>query len=417
MRSRPVCLALAVCFVACRKDPPPPPADAPVSTTPPRPIASPTPSPTQTTTPAPTIAASAPPLAADAGIAGCTRVAGPTPLAVAGPVALASRLGAVDVVALQGGAPAVLATVPLAGSVAVKLASAAPSGRAASPPCAVAGTFAFCTNPAGELRRFKQLPDQRYESDNFIARPRSGSPVAATLVGERPVVAFLRDRTTSEGQTTEAYLVADDGTELRLSDDGAGATSIALVTRGPSAVAVYVDARRAMTPVHARTVTLSPKPALGKDAVLFIAGGAETHTRAELGVRASGLAFALVPIARDVAFGLGVGKIEGEPRTDAPVTWSDYPNGLDPAPIAATAGGEHVYVARVRPAAAAFGSPRVLEVGTVDDGTFAPLGVVPTRGSPTDVAIASDHASGFVLAYTDGAGGAVERWACGAKSR
>ncbi|HSQ63551.1 MAG TPA: hypothetical protein VLM85_10075 [Polyangiaceae bacterium] len=416
MRSRPVRLVLAVCLVACRKDPPPP-ADAAVSTRPPPSVASPAPSATPPSTPTPTTAEPAPPIATDAGIAGCSRVAGPTPLSVPGPVALAPRLGAVDVVALLGGAPAVLATVPLAGASAVKTASPAPSGRAGAPPCAVAGTFAFCTNPAGELRRFKQLSDQRYESDNFITRPRSGSPIAAAMIGDRPVVAFLRDRTTSEGQTSEAYLVADDGTELRLSDDGAGATSIALVTRGPSAVAVYVDARRAMTPVHARTVTLSPKPALGKDAVLFIAGGAETHTRAEIGVGASGLAFALVPIARDVTFGLGVGKIEGEPRTDAPVTWSDYPNGLDPAPVAATAGGEHVYVARVRPAAAAFGSPRVLEVGAVDDGTFAPLGIVPTRGSPTDVAIANDRAGGFVLAYTDGAGGTVERWACGAKSR
>ena len=104
-------------------------------------------------------------------------------------------------------------------------------------------------------------------------------------------------------------------------------------------------------------------------------------------------------------------KIEGEPATDAPISWSDYPNGLDPAPIAATTDASTVTVARVRPSAPKFGSPRVLELGAIDptSSAFQPFGVVPTQGSPIDVAIASDGAAGVVIAYTDSGGGWSER--------
>src|SRR5439155_8774936 len=97
--------------------------------------------------------------------------------------------------------------------------------------------------------------------------------------------AYVRDRMTTEGNMSEGYVETDDGTESRLSEDGAGATSVALAPRGEGAIAVYVDARRAMTPVHARTLAVSPKLALGKDAVLFVAGTAETNTRATVGVK------------------------------------------------------------------------------------------------------------------------------------
>ena len=112
-------------------------------------------------------------------------------------------------------------------------------------------------------------------------------------------------------------------------------------------------------------------------------------------------------------------KIDGEPATDSPVTWSDYPNGIDPAPIAATvdaSASARAYVARIRPSAPKFGSPRVLELGALDaTGAFTSLGIAPTQGEPRDVAIAPDvatGASGFVLAFTDSAGGWSERFSC-----
>ena len=167
-----------------------------------------------------------------------------------------------------------------------------------------------------------------------------------------------------------------------------------------------------MSPVHARTLTASPKLALGKDAVLFIAGTAEPATRVALGVRGP-TAFVLLPVAHEITFGLAIVRFDGEAPTDAPVVWSDYPNGLDPAPVAATTASPTLFLARIRPSAPKFGSPHVLELGTLDaSGAFASLGFVPTTGDPRDVAIEGDGANGVVLAYTDSTGAYAERLAC-----
>jgi hypothetical protein len=351
----------------------------------------------------------------DAGLAGCTIVTPPTKLARRGPYVAVSRMGFVDFYARDGDAPA------LAGSVHVDARGSTPASSAPpvapsdkpgdAPACATSQIRVFCMNSAGEIRRFR-FTDQRAEPETFVARARPGAAIAAGDVSGHAVVAYLRDRTTSEGNTSEAYVESDDGAELRLSEEGAGATSVALVSRGSNAVAVYVDARRAMSPVHARTITASPKLALGKDVVLFVGGSAETNTRASLGA-SGGNAFALVPIAHDLDFGVATVKIGAEPATDSPVAWSDYPNGIDPAPIAATTDGARAFVARVRPSAPKFGSPRVLELGALDaTGAFASFGIASTQGAPRDVAIASDGANGFVLAFTDSAGGWSERLSC-----
>ncbi|HEY1955194.1 MAG TPA: hypothetical protein VGH28_06265 [Polyangiaceae bacterium] len=380
---------------ACKHEPPAADASAPP--------------PASVVTPSATALATAAPLAViDAGPSACRTVDGPTKLARVGPFTVVSRMGAVDFYAEDHGKPILAGSMHVDPRPGLPIANPPPVGAASThvgkPPCAAAGTFVFCMNPEGEIRRFRSAT---LESDNFIARARPGTRLAAAMAGGHPIVAYLRDQMTTEGRTSEAFVESDDGTELRLSEDGAGATTVALASRGQGAVATYVDARRAMSPVHARTLTASPKLALGKDAVLFIAGSAEPATRVALGVH-GGSAFVLLPVAHELNFGLALVKVEGEPQTDANVTWSDYPNGLDPAPVAAS----EQFVARVRPSAAKFGSPHVLELGTVASGTFVALGLVPTTGDPLDVAIEADGANGIVLAYTDSTGAYATRMSC-----
>lgn len=390
-------------LLACCKDPP---VVAEAAATPPTPTTTATTSATTSSALAPTAThtADVPSAPFDAGALACKLMSGPEKLARPGPYAVVSRFGSIELYAKDGDKPALAGSVHVEARIPMMMPVSAAPG-----PCAAAGTFVFCTNSAGEIRRYKTSP--AIESDNFVARARPGALISAALVNGHTVVAYLRERTTSEGNTSEAYVESDDGTESRLSEDGSGATSVALSPRGDGAIAVYVDARRAMTPVHARTLTVAPKLAFGKDAVLFVAGTAETNTRATVGVQGK-TAYALLPVAHDLAFGLATAKIDGEPATDAPTTWSDYPNGIDPAPISATAAGSLV-VARVRPSAPKFGSPRVLELGTIDDkGAFTAYGLFPTTGDVRDVAIASDGATGAAIAYTDASGGQAIRVSC-----
>ncbi|MDP8999875.1 MAG: hypothetical protein M3O46_07165, partial [Myxococcota bacterium] len=187
--------------------------------------------------------------------------------------------------------------------------------------------------------------------------------------------------------------------------------------RGAALLALMVDARRALTAVHARTVTYDQRVRLGEDVVVFVGGPGDRRTRGALAVPPSGPAWTLLPIAKDVgSFGLAIVRLDDPPHVDEPVVWSMYPNGLDPAPIAAVSSGGRApatWVARVVPRAATPGSPRVLELGLVAfDGVFTSRDTVPTTGDATDVSLAVDPSGALWLAWVDGGGGWLERLMC-----
>ncbi len=178
---------------------------------------------------------------------------------------------------------------------------------------------------------------------------------------------------------------------VRVSEDGAGATSIDVAPRGDSVVILMLDARRASTQLHARVARWSGKLDLGADAVVFIGGPGERESAATIATPgSSGTAWGLVPIEKDVStFGMAATKIGDPPEIDAPVVWSTYPNGLDPSPIIATQGTSPMRVARVRPAAA-----EATERGTCSrsgasatTSTYTSDGLIATHGSAKDLAV------------------------------
>jgi hypothetical protein len=228
------------------------------------------------------------------------------------------------------------------------------------------------------------------------------------------VVVYLADRNTSEGVISAAFASLDDGPPVRLSDDGTGTTYLALAPRAGGLLALLVDGRVAMTPVHARTLTVAQgKLQAGDDAVLFVCGGAEANTRGALAMSANGTAFGLLPIAGETGFGMASIRIDDPPHMDEPTTWSLYLNGLDPAPIAATRGKNPIRVARVRPLDATADGPRGLELGRLDDaGAFVSYGLVGSKGRVKSAAVAVDKAGMLWLAFTDGTGTWLERRAC-----
>jgi hypothetical protein len=145
-----------------------------------------------------------------------------------------------------------------------------------------------------------------------------------------------------------------------------------------------------------------------------VGGPGDRRTGAAAAIGPGGSGWALLPIAKDVGtFGLAVVRIEAPPRVDEPVVWSIYPNGLDPAPVAAAEAAHEAWVARVLPQSAEPGARRVLELGRVDaQGTFAPRDRVPTSGNATDVALAIDARGAVWVAWLDAAGAWIERLAC-----
>lgn len=277
--------------------------------------------------------------------------------------------------------------------------AAAGAVKTSSLPCAIAKGQAWCPDADGKIAG--------------VGKSRSGTRIAAAEVGGHAVVAFIEERKTTEGMTQMASLWSDDGTTQRLSDEGNGATFVDLGARDGEIIAMMIDAHMGMTPIHARTIQWSGKATLGADTVLMIAGNAEANTAGAIATRHDkGPSFALVPIAQDIsAFGVVSVRIEGVPKVDAKTEWSLYDNGLDPAPIAATHDGARMIVARVRPDGKTATSPRVLELGKIEEGKFTSFGIVPTHGSPTSVAMSAD-AKGVWLAYTDTAGTYADHRVC-----
>jgi hypothetical protein len=381
--------------------------------------------------PAPSSSAREPPLASDAprpapiAVASgdlCQLSRGPVQLAYTGAVTLAvdpdadeprivfnveGTPRAVALPAAAKGAPAKNGK-PAEPAKAERLALSEPALPAPLPACAAAGSLFFCVDPAGDVRRSTRAGEQ----GKILARARPGSPVAAApIAGARSVYAYLGDRKTSEGSMTLAFAALDDSPPVTLSEDGAGATFVALAPRGGEVVAMYIDARRVLTPVHARILGAGPKLALGPDAVLFVGGGGDARQLGAIAQGAPGTELALLATEKDEKdFGLAAIKIDEQPRDDARVTWSLYPTAMDRVAIAATQGVTPALVLRTRPLAANNAEERVLELGELEPGGAYKLLCTVAEGKRfQDLAVAADRKGHVWLAYTDGDGTWVER--------
>src|SRR5580692_6990410 len=284
------------------------------------------------------VLASALALSPDAG-SSCRILRGPVELPIRASAVLGPRAGILDVLFNQDGHPLAMAFPAgppprTVSAVRETLDAGVASAVAGSDvPCAIADDVSFCPDRSGAVHRANRGRD----GDRVVASGRARARIAATVVGGvHAVLAYLASRQTSEGWVTEAWIEADDDPPVRLSEDGSGATSVALARRGTSILALTIDARSALTAMHARPIAFDGHLHLGEDAVLFVGGPGDRRTAAELAVAPSGAATGLLPIARDVSqFGMALVTVEDPPRVDEPVTWSLYANGLDPAPVAA----------------------------------------------------------------------------------
>jgi hypothetical protein len=347
----------------------------------------------------------------------CRAVRGPVELPLRAPATFVVRPDRVDVVLNDDGRPRVASfpAGPLSGSSLVPSPPvrepAEVAARGSRLQCATAGELAFCPDRSGAVHRSGLTG----EGDRIVASGRVGSRVAASLIGgAHPALAYLASRKTSEGWVSEAWLEVDDDAPLRLSEDGSGATAVDLAARGATLLALSIDARSALTAMHARPVLYQGGARLGDDAVVFVGGPGDRQTAGTLALPSAGAGWALLPIGRDVAdFGLAIVRLDDPPRVDEPTLWSMYPNGLDPAPVAAVARGAGAWVARVRPQAFAPGSAHVLELGEVGaDGSFTPRDIIPTADLPNDVSLALGPHGDLWLAWVDASGSWVERLAC-----
>jgi hypothetical protein len=206
---------------------------------------------------------------------------------------------------------------------------------------------------------------------------REATRVTAAVLREKTFVTFI-GRANQEG-TSHARLWVEGGKTLDLTPDGAGASSVSLAPSGDHLIATSIDGRSAMTPMHARIVKLGPKEVeLGADVVVWVGGPAQRWTETFVGTE-GGHAYAHLPIERDMThFGLATVNVGAEPHMDSEVSFHDYRNGLDLAPVATAELCGHAHVAYVRPTTSTPHSPTELVLARV--GTGAAAVVANARG-------------------------------------
>lgn len=351
----------------------------------------------------------------DSGPSVCRLAYGPAEQAFRGPAAMVTSATELKLVANDGGKPRIYA-VPL-GPPPPALAPLAVPPKPSSfvgmrwPPCEMAGRWAYCQAAGGIVYRTTLGVNDTKQ----IAKSQPSTRITAAALGpDHAVLATLDARRTTEGVMMQAFVTLDDGETVRLSEDGAGATVVRLVPRGDRAVALYIDARMAMVPVHARPLSLRGNDlVLADDAVVFVGGPPERGIELTAAGAGSSI-FALLPMARETTdFGMAAIPIAEQPKDDVQPSWSLYPNGLDPAPVAASVGGASSWVARVRPSERVVGSPRIIELGRLDaSGGFTSLGAISTGKHVTDMAITGDSYGSVWILYGDTNATWLERRVC-----
>jgi hypothetical protein len=251
------------------------------------------------------------------------------------------------------------------------------------------------------------------EGDTIVGRGRPGTPLAAVSLGaEHTLLALLANQKTSEGIITQAFTILNEGPSILVSEEGSGATFITLAAREKDVLAVYIDARVALTPLHARTLSVvDGKLKIGRDAVIFMGGGADRRLSGAIAWSGAGPAYALITTTdHDNKFGMAAIPVGDEPKDDTPAVWSYYAKEITQAPLAATVGVSPVRVARVRPVSADASSWRVLELGHLDgSGHFNPLCNIVESRAFSDVAIAVSPGGAIWIVYTSADGTWVEQ--------
>jgi hypothetical protein len=184
-----------------------------------------------------------------------------------------------------------------------------------------------------------------------------------------PAVAYVV-RPAKEDGPLIAKLWVEGAGALTLTPEGSSTQSVSLVHLPDGLLAVSIQARLAMSPVHARRIRFAGKtPLLGEDMVVWVGGSSQSLTELAVLPGEKNELWGFLPHERTITeFGLARLDITTAPSMDTPTHWVTYPNGLDPAPVDGGYLCGQPVVVFAQPASPEPGSPQELVVRTVRRG-------------------------------------------------
>lgn len=273
---------------------------------------------------------------------------------------------------------------------------------------AISKTHAYWVSERNLLLR---APLSGGPAEVLFDRARIGTRTSVVTVSGRDVVTFIAEIK----EQPYAYVWASKGAEksetLRLTPEGATATSVALVEGDPHPRAIVLSGRLGMSPVHVRRIRTTPRRlTLEPDEVVWIGPGSHVLTEIHGLTKKGDDTVAFLPTAKDFNdFGLAQLSIGEDPgEIDAP-SWQIFPNGLDPAPVATANFCGKSYILFARPTEARPRAPQELHLveikaGPPEEGevvarsrAFSDLSLAPTKSGAVATWTADRRTWGMVL--------------------
>jgi hypothetical protein len=217
---------------------------------------------------------------------------------------------------------------------------------------------------------------------------REGTRVAASEVGadRKAAVAYIAETT----EELVARLWIDGGKRLPLTPEGSQATSVNLIPSGDDLLAIILEGRTSMSPVHARRLLLRGKiPRVEDDVVVWVGPPSQALSEVVSLPAPDGDAFSFLALERTVTdFGLARFRVAHDPQMDVKVEWLAYPNGINPAPIATGQACGQPLVVFARPSEARPHSPQELHVAKLNGSGLAASEVVARSRAFNNVSLA-----------------------------
>ncbi len=231
---------------------------------------------------------------------------------------------------------------------------------------------------------------------------REGTRVAAELVGKdnKVVVAYIA----RSGEDLVARLWIE-GKILPLTPEGSQATSVNLVPSDGDLVAVILEGRTSMSPVHARRLLLRGKlPRVGEDVVVWVGPPSQPLSEIVSLAGNDGDTWSFLALEKTVTdFGLANFRIDKQPEMDVKVSWIAYPNGINPAPVATGFACGKPTVLFARPSESRPHSPQELRVAKLEGSRLGPSEVVARSKAFNNISLAavkSGTKQGALLTWT-----------------
>lgn len=242
---------------------------------------------------------------------------------------------------------------------------------------------------AGELETLAQ--DARHSTR--VAAPQEQKR------GEPALVAYVAGGSKIDSELKARVWIEGSGV-LDVSDEASTGNSVAVTRSSTGLVILSLEARTGMTPVHARSLSFEgTRPKLGDDIVVWVGGPVDPLTEI-VGASGSHQRLGFVATNRTATeFGLATLNVGDNPRMGAPVRWMDYPNGLDPAPVATTQACKRPLVIFVRPSTAVPHALQELRLGFITAGSVGESFVLARSRGFANVSIAGSP-RGALVVYT-----------------